>query len=782
MPPSQRQFEKDSLDLAKQLQCPICLETFGLPVARLRPCMHYFCASCIREALRHSATNTDKCPQCKHAYTRRDIEEDGFLSGLIRKFMAFEEVRGRVRDAMKDLEHGKGVGGGQGGGQGGGGGCDGDAMLARQKVENLMLPWVQGVDDAAYESPEESFSELFGKGREGVGELVDDGATHALGAGEGEAVEAGVTGARGGVADGVDGVEDVEGVDGVDGVGRRGDGGIGEMVGPTQLNMVPPSDSESEGEVFAARQDGGEAVTAQVGDILERLEDDDGAEGVDPVAEEGKSRRSKAKSKLLVVSSAEEEVALEPTSSPGTNKENAADNERQVEDAAPPGKKRGKGGAIKAVAAPAAKKKAATKNSKKGKTVMPAVKSAKSAKPTKQEKEAPRSAPALTPLTAGTPLTDSRRRVPARLLPWTCVACTFENKGAAADCEVCGTVKGKDAGQVVAEQASIAKEAKKGTKNTRDRDNAGTSNATKKRKIAKQTGDLDDETGATVAANGPVEATPVGETKMSARERRLLSSMEKKEKSKRSKTSKEEEATAKTTGAKGSVPTICGAKGARGTFLSGVVACASNLSAEDKRLLDAECIPKYVSSWSDSVTHVICPASKEPVVTFKYLLALLQGAHIVSIDWLIQCIEHEAHLDEAPFNLKPDSWAGAVAGQKQSLLLSKYEVQVVAPPVSKKENPAGMAKMMRRVEDLLKDAGAKVVNRLPRKSSDRQCLVLVVDGCSRNAADPNETSQIVMESWFARAQGAQIPVVRQAWLKESILNGAALDNHLDFSI
>jgi hypothetical protein len=793
VPPSQRQFEKDSLDLAKQLQCPICLETFGLPVARLRPCMHYFCASCIREALHHSATNTDKCPQCKHAYTRRDIEEDGFLSGLIGKFMAFEEVRSRVRDSMKDLERVIGV---DRGGAGDGDGCDGEDMLARQKVENLMLPWVQGVEDAAYESPEESFSELFTKRREKGGELMDDGATHAPGAGEGGAVEveAAANGVQGGVND-----DD-----------RPEDGAMEEMVGPTQLNMVPPSESDSEGavDVFVARQEAVEsAVTAQIGDILQRLDDEDMVEAAAAARcvtgerardchvareERNKKRNKGKKDEMLVVPSVDKE-ALELTSSPGKDKENAAGNERQAQDGAPTAKRRGKVGAVKAVkavVAPAAKKTTATKNTKSTKNKKAICMTGNSAKATKQGKEVPQSAPALTPMTAGTPLRDSRRRVPARLMPWTCGACTFENKGAAADCEICGAAKGKDAGQVVAEQASIAKEAKKDTKDTMNTKNMknkkdagnldalGSAKAKNKRKNAKQMGGLEDDTAAGVS----VEATPVEKTKMSARERRLLSSMDKKEK-KKSKTSKEAEAIDKIAGAKGKAPIVCGGtKGASGTFLSGVVACASNLSAEDKRLLNAECIPKYVSSWSDSVTHVICPSSKEPVVTFKYLLALLKGAHIVSIDWLIQCIEQEAHLDEAPFNLKPDSWTGTAAGPKQSALLSKYEVQVVVPPVSKKENPVGMTKMMSRVEGLLKDAGAKVVNRLPRASSDRHCLVLVVDGSSRNADDPNETSQIVMESWFARAQGAQIPVVRQAWLKESILNGAALDNYLDYSI
>jgi hypothetical protein len=53
-----------SMDLLKLLECPICLQTLELPESL--PCLHTFCALCIREHIAKS-TNRVVCPICRQA-------------------------------------------------------------------------------------------------------------------------------------------------------------------------------------------------------------------------------------------------------------------------------------------------------------------------------------------------------------------------------------------------------------------------------------------------------------------------------------------------------------------------------------------------------------------------------------------------------------------------------------------------------------------------------------------------------------------------------------------
>jgi hypothetical protein len=158
---------------------------------------------------------------------------------------------------------------------------------------------------------------------------------------------------------------------------------------------------------------------------------------------------------------------------------------------------------------------------------------------------------------------------------------------------------------------------------------------------------------------------------------------------------------------------------------------------------------QYVREWDSSITHVVCPDDGiEPKKTFKYLMGILTGKHIVSIDWLEKCDSNNSCMPEAEFSLNP------LATTDQSRILKGYKIQIKGP------SPAP-------VEELIKAAGASVAKKM---SKDEKFMILVLD--QEASADGKE---VVKEAWYGKALGAGVPVVTRGWLSDSIIKGRASD-------
>lgn len=627
------------------------------------------CRSCIKESLKHSKV----CPQCKTKITRRDVAADPTMDRVVSKFAAVDDCKNDLMEAMNGLiQEGRGI--------------PEEECRGRTLLREMVLPWVQGVQDDEFKSPSRSFSgsalEELRKNasrsvspcskereeEEGTGDILVQATQDVEGAAE--------TFSR----DDAKPVAEKSGQRSIRDMIRSLKGeGVG-MKKTTAKEAVVPETPDDEFPISGAAKDG-------VADILDGLERN--------LTTEEKKHRTPPGASLPscdnIVSSAE-----------GSNKENEQAAKTETERAS----KRRK---------PARK---STKTVKRARASRTAIEQAK------------------------TP-TSTVRRIPARLLPWSCMVCTFDNKAGAVECEMCGQSKDADAPspspQTLAAQEAIEKQAMKNKRRKRR------CSATK---LAAETSHMIDST---PQQEDTLEAT-VDEKEGPSQQQKLTAAKKKKGQKNTSRLCTTAQPTT-------DEQAPCMWEASIRKSLSKLVVTASGLQPSDKDILKDFCEDsgaRYSSAWVPKMTHVVCQADADPPKTVKYLMALLNGCRIVTIDWVKDCMQSKKYASEDKYTVVPEN---KVAREEYQRLLSAYEIQIQCGAPDMKSGATG----------LLKSAGAKVVQRMPR-DLDKQGLIVVLDH-----SDEDGASRIVEEAWYRRAQDAHVPVVTHAWLRSSILQGKPVE-------
>jgi len=632
------------------------------------------CRGCIKESLKHSKS----CPTCKSDITRRSIESDDVLDGLVSKFAKIEECKNDLAAACRSLamdERQEGEG--------------------RRLVREMMLPWVQGVEDEEYQSPSESFS----------GAALEELRNDAVKPGSAGLIEddSAIPPTQDNL--GVPGVfSQLKGAHSEDEMTAVGQTSIKEWV-KVMKSGTPVTVPESPDEGFQVQQDS----KKNVDNILAGLEDQLNT------CEKETPRQSKM---VLALP-----ATFPSTGSAGTDKENA---EIQKDSTG----KKGKGG-----------NKRNTSNGSESIT-----KTAKRARASRKAIEQ-----AKTPDTAIV-CSEDRRRIPARLLPWSCVACTYENKGNVVECEICGQSKGNQVSHAspntVEDQRAIEAKAKSSARRRGSKRAANVSHMI--------------ESTPQVCVSNCDNKTPVAEMQIDkAAETSQVTLTDVNAKNRKGK--KKQSRLAKTVATKKIVEQFSEWSEDDREKLKQIVASASNLCEGDKTALKMFCHeagPVYSSNWTRNVTHVVCTDSKEPSKTFKYYISLLTGAQLVSARWVKECMRTKSYVPEAEYDVRPKIWRG----KNSKDILRDFEVQV---QTNNNEVSA------ESVVELLQAAGAKVAKRMPRSDGQRKGVILVLD--APKGSEDYQDSHIIQEPWFGRACGAKVPVVRQSWLRASIMECGAAD-------
>ena len=622
--------------------------------------------------------HSKSCPTCKSDITRRSIESDDVLDGLVSKFAKIEEFKNDLAAACRSLamdEKHEGEG--------------------RRLVREMMLPWVQGVEDEEYQSPSESFS----------GAALEELRNDAVRPGTAGSIEddAAIPPTQDNL--GVPGVfSQLKGAHSEENTDAVGQKSIKEWV-KVMKSGTPVTVPESPDEGFPVQPDS----KKNVDNILAGLEDQLNT----------CEKETPQQSKMALAFP----VTFPSTGSAGTDKENT---EVQKDGAS----KKEKGDNKRDVST---RSESAVKTAKRARASRKAIEQAK------------------TP-DAAIVCSEDRRRIPARLLPWSCVACTYENKGSVTECEMCGQTKGNQGSRAspntIEDQRTIEAKAKSSASRR------GSKRAANISHMIESTPQLpvsncDNKTPVTeTEIDNVAKASQVTLTDVNAKDR---------------KANKKQSRLAKTVATKKIVSRDNAWSEEDIEKLRQIVVSASNLCEDDKTTLKMFCHeagPAYSSSWTPRVTHIVCADSKEPSKTFKYYISLLTGAQLVSVRWVKECVRTKSYVPEAIYDVRPKIWRG----KNSEDILSNFEVQIQAH-----NNDVSVESVV----ELLQAAGAKVAKRMPRSDGQRKGVILVLD--APKGSEDFQDSDIIQQPWFGRACGANVPVVRQSWLRASIVECGAAD-------
>jgi len=426
----------------------------------------------------------------------------------------------------------------------------------------------------------------------------------------------------------------------------------------------------------------------------------------------------------------------------------------------------------------------------------------------------------------------SRRRIPARLLPWSCAMCTFGNKGGDNACEMCQTPRNNhspnESGLGTEIPSAHAAPLERHRDNATPQANANTDpcapsarhlhtrgtrkkgpppvaaaaaaavntalpSGAEKKKAKKQQEQQPHRklTGRQAQAQAPLHSKPeppiayIGalreKVKVPARRSRLVGALD--------------------PGKGDTAGPVALNKHARQRCLphnttwtgskAPLVLLGSGLEAQGKealKTLATACGATVVDQWRPSVTHVVCgslPDSKNCTNvcrtahrTFKYLMGVLAGKWIVSDGWVAACLASGTMVNEDEYEIESDSM-GSVGGPNKGRTVRAVRSGGFDGLLKGFEiHLVGEFARRAHVVDLVKAAGGKIAGRLPTTGASGGhpggvVLMEVPDNGNTNEkttaiAADAFRAAVAEEPWYAKAVGARVPVVSHRWLTDSI--------------
>ncbi|KFK28705.1 hypothetical protein AALP_AA7G035900 [Arabis alpina] len=209
-----------------------------------------------------------------------------------------------------------------------------------------------------------------------------------------------------------------------------------------------------------------------------------------------------------------------------------------------------------------------------------------------------------------------------------------------------------------------------------------------------------------------------------------------------------------------------------------LVLCCSGLEVEEKNVITefAELSGVTISrKWEPSVTHVIASVNENGACkrTLKFMMGILEGKWILSVDWIKECMKNTKYVSEEPYEISMD-----VHGIRQGPYLGRQRASNKKPKLFNglKFYIMGDFEVAYKgyLQDLIVAAGGTILRRKPisndnEASSSSTIIVFSVE------PSKNKTLTQRRSDGEALAKSAKARAASSSWVLDSIAGCQILD-------
>ncbi|KAL1205349.1 BREAST CANCER SUSCEPTIBILITY 1-like protein [Cardamine amara subsp. amara] len=207
-----------------------------------------------------------------------------------------------------------------------------------------------------------------------------------------------------------------------------------------------------------------------------------------------------------------------------------------------------------------------------------------------------------------------------------------------------------------------------------------------------------------------------------------------------------------------------------------LVLCCSGLTVEEKNVISefAELSGVTISrKWEPSVTHVIASINENGACkrTLKFMMGILEGKWILSIDWIKACMKYTKYVSKEPFEITMD-----VHGIREGPYLGRQRALNKKPKLFNglKFYIMGDFELAYKgyLQDLIIAAGGTILRRRPVSNDNEASTIIVVF-----SVEPSKKKTLTQRRSDAEAlaKSARARTASNSWVLDSIAGCQILD-------
>ncbi|KAF3534555.1 hypothetical protein DY000_02037613 [Brassica cretica] len=207
-----------------------------------------------------------------------------------------------------------------------------------------------------------------------------------------------------------------------------------------------------------------------------------------------------------------------------------------------------------------------------------------------------------------------------------------------------------------------------------------------------------------------------------------------------------------------------------------LVLCCSGLTDEEKNVISefAEVSGVTISrKWEPRVTHIITSINENGACkrTLKFMMGVLEGKWILSIDWIMACMNNREYVTEEPYEISTD-----VHGTRQGPYIGRQRALNKEPKLFNglKFYIMGDFELAYKgyLQDMIVGAGGIILRRRPISNDDSEASTIIVF-----SVEPSKKKTLTQRRFDAEAlaKSSRARAASSSWVLDSIAGCQILD-------